>query len=400
MTPTTRGRKHARSSRRATSSKPQPSSPSTRQPAGTRRTPARRGRMKRPPGSRQGWPNRPTDERMPKKLMRRRKALWHWIPTHVRARLRPGQGLCIVGRPRQGAGSVIFTGGSSRRPVARDARKAHARLSPQRNPMGSPPSTRTRLRRLAAAQHLAALGLAPEQCSTPNVKTAHRTIVARVDTKSKQPQTAATRARLRAAQEAYDTLVDGASREICLEIRSYWEQGRPRCETWRRRVRRGLRRADGHARRRVPAPPPEGEFAAETAGRGAFNAEESTVVRAVRLFIVQSAAAIRQLRVDGAPSHSGRRQSPRRRSRTEPERRGGTPAERGRGERASPARRPAKRGGRPIGPSAEEPRTPAAAGVVPRDRFDIAPRLRARGGYNAGAEAVPRSVLLEHVVVL
>ena len=79
--------------------------------------------------------------------------------------------------------------------------------------MGSPPSTRTRLRRLAAAQHLAALGLAPEQCSTPNVKTAHRTIVARVDTKSKQPQTAATRARLRAAQEAYDTLVDGASRE-------------------------------------------------------------------------------------------------------------------------------------------------------------------------------------------
>jgi tetratricopeptide (TPR) repeat protein len=134
-------------------------------------------------------------------------------PSHVRARLRLGKVYVLLGdldKAREALSSLADHPDAS---VARDARKAHARLSPQRNPMGSPPSTRTRLRRLAAAQHLAALGLAPEQCSTPNVKTAHRTIVARVDTKSKQPQTAATRARLRAAQEAYDTLVDGASRE-------------------------------------------------------------------------------------------------------------------------------------------------------------------------------------------
>ena len=56
--------------------------------------------------------------------------------------------------------------------VARDARKAHA-AEPAAQPHGEPAVDQDS-RRLAAAQHLAALGLAPEQCSTPNAKTAHR----------------------------------------------------------------------------------------------------------------------------------------------------------------------------------------------------------------------------------
>ena len=65
-------------------------------------------------------------------------------PTHVRARLRLGKVYVLLGdldKAREALSSLADHPDAS---VARDARKAHARLSPQRNPMGSPPSTRTR----------------------------------------------------------------------------------------------------------------------------------------------------------------------------------------------------------------------------------------------------------------
>lgn len=133
-------------------------------------------------------------------------------PTHVRARLRLGKVYVLLGDLDKAREALSALKDHPDEQVARDARKAHARLTPAASG-SSPPSTRTRLRRLGAAQHLAALGLSPQQCNTPNIKSRHRTIVARVDTQTKTSSNAATRARLRAAQEAYDTLVDGASRE-------------------------------------------------------------------------------------------------------------------------------------------------------------------------------------------